>query len=55
MGIDEEIEQFYSKGNILPYLGSDDFTGGIPGKIKKGREVIASNIDLKNKIEQYFT
>lgn len=25
MGVDEEIEQFYSKGNLTPYLGSEEF------------------------------
>ncbi len=25
LGVDEEIAQFYSKGNIKPYLGSDTF------------------------------
>ena len=25
LGIDEEIQQFYGKGNLMPYLGSDEF------------------------------
>ncbi len=25
LGIDEELKQFYGKGNIMPYLGSDEF------------------------------
>ena len=25
MGVDEEIKTFYGKGNIMPYLGSDEF------------------------------
>jgi REP element-mobilizing transposase RayT len=25
LGVDEEIQQFYSKGNIIPYIGSDEF------------------------------
>jgi len=25
MGVDEEIKKFYGKGNIMPYLGSDEF------------------------------
>jgi hypothetical protein len=25
LGVDEEIRQFYSKGNIMPYLGGDEF------------------------------
>ncbi len=25
LGVDEEIKQFYSKGNIMPYLGSESF------------------------------
>lgn len=27
MGTDEEIAQFYAKGNVMPYLGSDEFRG----------------------------
>jgi hypothetical protein len=25
LGVDEEIRRFYGKGNIMPYLGSDEF------------------------------
>jgi REP element-mobilizing transposase RayT len=25
LGVDEEIRQFYSKGNVMPYLGGDEF------------------------------
>ena len=25
LGVDEEIKQFYAKGNMVPYLGSDEF------------------------------
>jgi hypothetical protein len=25
LGIDEELKQFYGKGNIMPYPGSDEF------------------------------
>jgi putative transposase len=25
LGVDDEIEQFYSKGNVAPYMGSDEF------------------------------
>jgi hypothetical protein len=25
LGVDDEIERFYGKGNLMPYLGGDDF------------------------------
>lgn len=43
LGVDEEIQKFYGKGNIMPYLGSDEFRTWVYQQKATDEEVISEH------------
>ena len=41
LGVDEELQQFYGKGNQVPYLGSDDFRAWAYSQRQTGDEAVS--------------
>jgi len=41
LGVDEELKQFYGKGNIMPYLGSDSFRNWVYSQKETDEEAVS--------------